>query len=1375
MRLVLGILCLAAACLFLQGTAHAESEAKELQGLFAELDNDVSALLGDVAGFTLQSNYQCPPATPNKEQDAARLSDFATRHLRLRMRLRTIKAKNEQYGRSGEGQIGRRIKFGFLDSDEDTGNLEAGVDLTRSETTISPEEVARVERNLDGARDGIRSLETDLRRADPPDRDCDPAADPIASVTVTPPGPAEPGANINIPVTAMTRSGKAVTITKVTVTGAGAIAEPGARPAYSINGLNTAAASIQITVAKIRADRSYNIRVDVEGRPVGVPGPGFTTGRQNATIEVKNVAPEITSAAFIFSVEPGESVLIDGEITIVDRNADTNNPNEIDRNRVRLTDHPDALKTTPRNAFNRWSSKSQTSFDPGKGEYVFKVKREGKIDDPHAHGIFSPVIRVMDTGLPQLTTDQPVEITVENVAPEAFLRPAPRDAFHSNDSIPVGLDGTIRDGNGADDIEEIEIDARAAGGRVYRLSNGSIRKTSSDDEGFSFRINPDTFAHTRDSGTHKITARAEDGPGPNGSSPNGTSFETEIKIGNDPPTVGAIGYMTGTEMVILKEVCPRGLITVGAQIHDREDDTVKVTATILPGGMPEEMNFNPGSSTYTLVILAPDKPGKYAIRFDVVETATNEKKKAARSIELTVKPCGLEEEHPQAAPPAAPIEVAIGGNPGSDVQVQPIPPALPGQNSADLEAAVALSELFYYGWALDHYAGTHGDPEGSITSTIIDEIFDPYLTWRPVWQDFTLLEDYRALPPACGVGPGTGPIFDLGQGGPEQALEAINDLNQDLSDLIDSMLEGGDLYQELVVEDFLDQMALEFGDHVPMLKDGAVFPRTPAGSQNAPVSATAAPAKTKALFQSQYDALVERQNRLNASRAGFEEQLETAIEKGDEKREKQIRGFLKEITDLQAGIHAQTTPIAEQLNDLDRPQQEAQAQELSTTTNEINQAAWENIASRYGFDTSVQDAKQWTTWVTRWVSVGSGLSYDNDRLVRMSEFSLISAEEKLNIVDGLLEDAEPGSFRETVLNRKKGQFEAQRDSAQQHLDSLGNITKAGFAVDVGLYVSGGVLINGARKLVINGSSRVFGAQAAERTAIALDTGVIQLTKQATGRATTSSAAGTTGAATSSATSATIREGSEAALGGSSEAVTGVYNTAQAAAEHGHRFGAQSMDEAWQAFEAARTAAGIEAPTGLGTASRDWLQLWYKFSDDVFSGTVGAADDVIRAGGDEAMDAYWALERAGARGRQAFRSEAGQAAARHWDDFFQNLANQPDRISALNQAREVAGQRGVNRLAELWREAQLESWLQGSEFLGLSPVIFGLMMQDAAAADAPQTRLGSDGQGDLDWQLGTSLSLTPKLSFRLNGGGAYEQYDADWQALGPCLEKKEATQ
>ena len=49
------------------------------------------------------------------------------------------------------------------------------------------------------------------------------------------------------------------------------------------------------------------------------------------------------------------------------------------------------------------------------------------------------------------------------------------------------------------------------------------------------------------------------------------------------------------------------------------------------------------------------------------------------------------------------------------------------------------------------------------------------------------------------------------------------------------------------------------------------------------------------------------------------------------------------------------------------------------------------------------------------------------------------------------------------------------------------------------------------------------------------------------------------------------------------------------------------------------------------------------------------------------------------------------------------------------------------------------------------------------------------QGDLDWQLGTSLSLTPKLSFRLNGGGAYEQYDADWQALGPCLEKKEATQ
>tara|TARA_R110000850_G_scaffold183462_1_gene309035 strand:+ start:8111 stop:12238 length:4128 start_codon:yes stop_codon:yes gene_type:complete len=1375
MRLVVGFLCLVAACFIPQNAANAESEASELQRLFTELDNDVSELLGEVAGFSIQSGYQCSPATPNKKQDEAKLSDFAARHLRLRMRLRAIKIKNEQYGRSGEGQIGRRLKFGFLDSDEDTGNIELGVDLTRSETTIPPDEVTRAERNLDGARDGIRELQRDLSRADPPDRDCDPAADPIASVTVTPPGPVEPGAIINIPVTATTRSGKAVTITKITVTGAGAIAESGVTPAYTVNGMNTAAGTIRITVAKIRADRDYNIRVDVEGRPIGVPGPGFTTGRQNAAITVRNVAPEITSTAFTFSVEPGETVSIDGEITIVDRNADTNNPNEIDRNRVRLTNHPDTFRTTPRNAFSRWSSRSQISFDPGKGEYVFRVKREGIVEKPHPHGVFVPDIIVADTGVPQLTADQPVRITVENVAPEAFLRPAPRDAFHSNDNIPVGLVGTIRDGNGADDIAAIEIDARAAGGQVYRLSDGSIRKTSRDDEGFGFRINPDTFAHTRASGTHRITARAEDLPGPNEQEPNTVDFETGIKIGNDPPTVGAIGYMTGTELVIIKEVCPRGLITVGAQIHDRENDKVRVTATLLPGGTPEEMNLNPGSGTYTLVMLAPDRPGKYSIRFDVVETATNEKKKAARSIELIVKPCGLNEAHPQAAPPAAPVEVAIEGNPGSDVQVQPVPPALPGQTSPDWEAAVALSELFYYGWVLDHYAGTQGDPENSITSTIIDQIFDPYLTWRPIWQDFTLLEDYKGPPPACGAGPGTGPIFDLGHGGPQQALGAIDQLNQDLSELIGSMMTDGDLYQELVVEDFLNQMALEFGDQVPVLRDGAVVPRTPAAPQNTPANAAAARARTRAQLQSQYDALVERQNRLNASRTGFEEQLETAIENGDRKREKQIRGFLNEITDLQAGIHAQTTPLAEQLNELDRPQQEARAQELTGITDEINQAAWDSIAMRYGFDTSVQDARQWTTWVTRWVSVGSGLSYDNDRLVRMSEFSLISAEEKLNVVDGLLEDADPGSFRETVLNRKKGQFEAQRDSAQQHLDSLGNITRAGFVVDIGLYASGGVLINGARKLVVGGATRTFGTQAAERTAIALDTGVIQLTKQATGRATTSAAAGTTGAATGSATSATIREGSEAALGGSSEAATGLFNTAQAAAEHGHRFGARSMDEAWQAFEAARTGAGIEAPAGLGNASREWLQLWYKFSDDVFNGTAGAADDVLRASGDEAMDAYWALERAGAQGRQAFRSEAGQSAARHWDDFFQNLANQPDRVSALNQAREVAGQRGVNRLAGLWREAQLESWLQGSEFLGLSPVIFGLMMQDAAAADAPQAKLGSDGRGDLNWQPGTSLSLSPGLTLNLSGGGAYEQYDPDWRSLGQCLEKKEAVE
>lgn len=1344
----------------LSPTASAESEAAELKAAFVGLDAEVGQLLSDIALFAVKPSYVCAPQTPNKDTDKKALQQMSAKYAQLRGRLTRLKSKNQQYGRAGEGQVGGSIDIDLLD----------GLKINRKDLTIGAEDIARVERNLRGIQDGMRQLQTDLRNAPPPDKDCDPQADPIRAVTINVPGPVDPGAVLNLRVGATTASGKAVTISKVTVTGAGALAEDGAAPAYTVNGLGTAAPSIRVAVAKIRADHNYVLRVEIEGRPAGVPGPGFTVGRTTASVKINNVSPQITSTPFTFNVDPGGTVSVDGRVTIVDRNADKTNRNELDRNRVRLTEHPAALKTIPGNAFSRWSSISQVSFDPTKGEYVFQVKRKGEIEIPHEHGIFEPVIRAMDWGTPQNSVDQPITVTVNNVAPKAYLKPTPRDAFHSNDQMPVGLVGVVSDGNGAVDVEDISIDARDAGGGIYKLSTGSIKKTSTDDNGFSFKITPETFAHTTISGTHKITATATDGKGPNESPPNTVSFETEIQIGNDPPVIGAIGFMTGTELVITSEVCPGGLITVAANVTDREADRMMVTATITPGGIPEEMSIARGEKASKLVMVAPNKPGTYIIRFDAAEIGTKEKKSASRSIELIVKPCGSKDQHPQAPPPAAPVDVAIGGPPGADVQVQPVPPALPGEPSLDWDAALAFSELFYYGWALDQFAGTQDNPEASVTQAIIDQLFNPYMTGRPFWQEYTLLEDHGGLPPTCGAGSGTGPTFDLGQGSPESAIGAIQDLNAELQDLIESSIYGEEQYQDLILSELLDQMATEFGTQVPALENGAVVPRTPPVDPNA---AAAKKAAARAQLQSQYDALVDRQTRMDGSRVGFEEQLEEAIADGDTVRTEQLRGFISEITEIQASIHNQTTPILEQINELDRPQIDAQADELSEITTEISQAAWENIADRFGFDDSVQDAKQWTTWVTRWVSVGSGLSYGNDALVRQSTFSLVSAEEKLDVVDGLLEDAEAGTFRETVLNRKKAQFEAQRDSAQQHLDSLGNITKAGYVIDGALYASGAVVVNAARKAVVGGASRVFGAQVAERTAVTLDTGLIQLTKQATGRAGASGSASTAAGGTSAA----VRESSEVIMGGSSEAATGAFNTAQAAGENGFRFGSQGMDEAWQAFEAARVAAGAEIPVTMGSATPQWGGLWVKFVDDVFDDVIGQADDVILATGDDAYQAYTALERAGAAGRQAFRSDAGQAATQHWDDFFRGLAEQPNSAAALERAREVAGQRGVERLMDLWKQARLkaedealDSMLDSSAFFGLSPFLFSVLAQETSAADAPQTTLDANGQGRISLGIDTRFTGIDDFTIRLQGGGPISSADA--AALGPCREKKE---
>ena len=1380
MKYVVGTLLSFWVFLLIGGAAYAESEAKEITDTFNEIDAAASILLGEVADYNVPAQFQCPPAIPNKKDTRAELSTLSRRYNVLNTRTRALRNRNNLLGRAGEGQIGDRFRHRVKIVDED-GNLGLNVDLERRENPITDDQFANLQKLLDGIRDALRQHYNAVRAAPPPDRECDPTKDPIRAVTLTPSGAVEPGATANVSVTASASSGKAITITKVTVTGVEAMAEAGASPAYTINGLGTANATIVFDVAKIRADRGYPITVTIEGRPVGVPGPGFTTGRQNTNITVKNVAPTITSAAFSFSVKPGEQVSLDGEIVIVDRNADDKNVNEIDRNRVRLMDHPDDLKTLPFSAFSRFSSKRQTAFDPSKGEYTFKVKREANVERPHAHGVFTPIIRVFDRGTPQLNASQPVSITVENVAPQAWLRPTPRDGFHSNDGIPVGLVGMVRDDNGADDIEDITINASAAGGGTYALARGTIVRTTSDENGFSFKINPDTFAHTRNSGLHRITAVAEDGKGPNDSPPNKTAFETAIHVGNDAPEIGAIGYMTGTETIILKEVCPRDLITVGAQVSDREGDTVKVSATILPGGTPEELKKqNPNDRTHTLIMLAPATPGEYRIIIQVEELDTNEKKKAStattnRELILKVLPCGDEEKDPPgiAMDPPPPINVAIGGlPPGGGIKIVPQPPALPGEPNTDAAIAVGLSELLGNSWLIDTIMGVDPASEESMTQTAIGTIVTP------------LLEDYVAQTPGLehhsGVVP-EGEFICVGSVykppvmadpfNPVKAIEDLFALNDEIETLVIDLATGGPTYEAWFLADSLNLLSNEFGDRVPMYQEGSVVPRKSNEANQNAIDAE------RNILQNQADALKQRKDAMEAVRDSYEEQLETAINAGNDAEIDRLRGVLNDLTEVQEAIAAESTPVFERLNQLEADIIAGRADESSAIAQEINDAAWTDIAEAYGFNTDVQDAKQWTNWVTRWVSVGSEVSYGNDRLVRMSELSLVSAEVKLDIVDGLLEDAEVGSFRETVLNRTRSQLATQRDSAQQHLDSLSAITGAGFVIDGVLYATGGVVVNAGKKIIVGGASKALGTRAATATANTLDSSVIQLTKQVTGRSSASGAGASAG-------SAAARESTESVVSSSSDILTDAFGAGQPNLDMAVNQAAIDFAQNPTAagFRAAVADAGLTPPVRGADVTPQWGAMWVNFADDVLPGIVGSTDDIIFRSADEVFDAsatiyplssaddpYWAayraLEDAGLRGRQAFNSPEGQRIAQYWDDFFKNLAASPDRAAALRTAQDIAGERGLQRFLKELREQVMDDMFEGnSDFFGLTPIFLLPFLQDGASEAPSQAKADSLGRVSLqtakahnlfsrsDWgDLGLSYDIPASDSFTSAAG------------------------
>lgn len=610
----------------------ASAEVLTAQQITAESEaiaGEIQTLQGDVQQVenTLPAQYACPPGTPDRQVDLDRATALRNRAMNLSVRINKLR-------RDYDESINLRTVLG----EPTARDLEA--------VGFGIQNLNALRRDQQSVSTSIAALIRTINSTPKTEEECDGRDDPVASISFAP-ASVEPGMRVNAQITARTAGGKAVNISSVTVTGMDAFA--------TLENTQTpgGAASITFKIDDVRRQGPFPISITVQGAPAGAPaGATGTRHTQRFSYSVANAAPKIVSIPAAPSGDPGEDISLSGEIVIIDTNADDRNPNEVAQSGIKLEGHPAGLETTPDGAFGQNLRVTNRRHDPATGQYTYDIERNATAKYPHPHGTYDTGISVTDKE--GKSASEPVTITINNTPPEArFTAPRPpNNAFHSNDGKSVSVTGTVKDANGWMDIASIEIDATAAGGGTYRMNDGvkTLDVTQTGDDSVRFKIVPDSFLHTVDSGRHDILGTAADDGAPElGVAATPTAFTAFITVGNSEPEVGAIGFLSGTQLVPTKRICPGDLFTAAAQVTDAEGDVLKVTATILPGGAPQELTKADGSNTYVGDILAPNAPGEYTIRFDAVETNTNNPKQNLRSMELTVEVCGDPEQDPKIA------------------------------------------------------------------------------------------------------------------------------------------------------------------------------------------------------------------------------------------------------------------------------------------------------------------------------------------------------------------------------------------------------------------------------------------------------------------------------------------------------------------------------------------------------------------------------------------------------------------------------------------------------------------------------------------------------------------------------------------------------
>jgi len=264
------------------------------------------------------------------------------------------------------------------------------------------------------------------------------------------------------------------------------------------------------------------------------------------------------------------------------------------------------------------------------------------------------------------------------------------------------------------------------------------------------------------------------------------------------------------------------------------------------------------------------------------------------------------------------------------------------------------------------------------------------------------------------------------------------------------------------------------------------------------------PGKAQQLERKQLQArrgLLERRqqgyDRLQGDLKGY---LKLATRGEDEVGVARLNRLIALVTATQSVINAEINAVSKELAAIDGPAVAARDQLRYDLADQMNSMARDEIELRLGAGGS-PGGKKGAKPVARWLSTGSAMSVQTNRTARLADRELAAAEAKIQAIDSLLSQVEPGSGTEKILLGRRLRLAIQLNGAEQMLDTDSKLTAAGYGTDVELLVTSAKFIQLGRKSIADTASRILTPQLTGQPAASTTTqGVIELSKSPVVRA-----------------------------------------------------------------------------------------------------------------------------------------------------------------------------------------------------------------------------------------------------------------------------------